>query len=52
MPMYDYKCPKCGEEVKELIVSFDERNNQKCPKCGETLARDITSCKPTLIGVG
>lgn len=34
MPMYDFKCPKCGH-IEEELVSVNEKNivELKCPKC-------------------
>jgi len=52
MPMYDYKCEKCGKEVFDKLVSSSERDEQVCPECGEKMIRSVCSCKPTLIGVG
>lgn len=34
MPMYPYKCEKCGHEFEELQGIKDEPLT-KCPKCGE-----------------
>ena len=37
MPMYDYKCTKCGTLFEELVISSTIADNQiKCPKCGTT----------------
>lgn len=33
MPIYEYKCDKCGNEF-ELIVYRDD--TPKCPACGDT----------------
>ena len=34
MPMYDYKCTKCGTIFEELVFSSTETDNKiKCPKC-------------------
>ncbi|SVB54421.1 uncharacterized protein METZ01_LOCUS207275 [marine metagenome] len=35
MPMYDYKCNKCGTLFEELVLSSTVADDQiKCPKCG------------------
>lgn len=37
MPMYDYDCPHCKHEERDLLV-----NNSKplgCPKCGNIMKR-------------
>lgn len=43
MPMYDYKCPKCGIEF-ERVVRHDERDTpQTCPDCGhEDVSRSMS----------
>ncbi|MGH9758225.1 MAG: FmdB family zinc ribbon protein [Candidatus Acidiferrales bacterium] len=33
MPLYEYKCIKCGHRV-EKIEKVTARTTQKCPKCG------------------
>lgn len=38
MPIYDYKCPKCGHTFNKLI-SIDERDNVVCESCGEKVER-------------
>ena len=36
MPMYEYRCSKCGEEF-ELLRTISERDDDsECPKCGHT----------------
>ena len=37
MPMYEYRCNKCGEIFEELVSSDDEK--VPCPKCGSTMFR-------------
>ncbi len=43
MPIYDFKCPKCGEEIKDAVVRVDENGKMPpspyCPKCCETMER-------------
>jgi putative FmdB family regulatory protein len=31
MPIYEYRCKKCGEEFEELVLGSDE--DVACPKC-------------------
>lgn len=50
MPMYDYKCPKCGETFEKNVPLKDYRKSQKCPKCGHA-AKKLISCA-ALKGVG
>ena len=32
MPMYQYRCDKCGKELEEFH-KVDDRHNQVCPEC-------------------
>ncbi len=35
MPLYEYRCPKCGERF-ELLRSSSERDDEaQCPRCGK-----------------
>ena len=38
MPIYEYKCKKCGE-VWEVILPVGVNKNLTCTKCGGTMAR-------------
>ena len=38
MPIYVYKCPKCGKEW-ERRKPMAEMDDEKCPKCGEPAKR-------------
>jgi len=38
MPLYEYKCTKCGHEFEEL-VSFSGADKVKCEKCGKQTER-------------
>ena len=33
MPLYEYQCPKCGEQFEE-IVPFSRADEVVCEKCG------------------
>ena len=33
MPLYEYKCPNCGEQFEE-IVTFSKADEVACDKCG------------------
>lgn len=52
MPIYDLKCPSCEHSVKDLRISFEERDKQICPECQTKLIVDLDCLKPSLIGVG
>ena len=36
MPLYEYKCLKCGEKFELLRRINDDDSNVKCPKCGSS----------------
>lgn len=40
MPLYEYKCAKCGKRF-EKIESISAPERQKCPKCGGRAERQI-----------
>ena len=33
MPLYEFRCPKCGHEF-EQIVFLSDKGPVKCPECG------------------
>ena len=42
MPLYEYKCEKCGATF-ELIQKLTEPPKKKCSKCGGSLKKIITA---------
>ena len=34
MPIYTFKCKKCGNEFELLVGISSSKMEQKCPKCG------------------
>lgn len=34
MPIYEYRCRKCGEKFELRLGFFHNKKNIKCPKCG------------------
>jgi putative FmdB family regulatory protein len=42
LPLYEYKCAKCGNRY-EKIESFSAPEKQKCPKCGGRAERQIAA---------
>ena len=38
MPVYDYKCTRCGHRF-ELLRGISSRDEVKCPKCGGEVSR-------------
>ena len=33
MPLYEFRCPQCGDEFELIVFSSDQEPIQ-CPKCG------------------
>ena len=41
MPIYEYRCRKCGNVFEEWVKTFDSPELEPCPKCGgEMYQRD------------
>ncbi len=38
MPIYNYKCTKCGREIEVLVLPH-EKEPTECPYCGGELVR-------------
>jgi len=34
MPIYEYKCKKCGHRFEKIHQSFSDARVKKCPECG------------------
>jgi putative FmdB family regulatory protein len=59
LPIYEYKCKKCGEKFEKRVGFFHNQKTITCPKCGSadpdremsTFATDRSSggssCSPT-----
>jgi len=46
MPIYEFKCLKCGEFIELLIMSADETDEMKCPKCeAQTFERVLSATR-------
>ena len=44
VPLYAWKCPKCGHRF-EVLCSIEKSKEAVCEKCGEKAVRDYTgSC--------
>jgi len=43
MPLYEYKCGKCGHEFEELSSYINRDKDQKCKLCGELSIRKPAS---------
>jgi putative FmdB family regulatory protein len=61
MPIYEYRCEKCGEPFEKFLRTFSEQGDVVCPRCGSadvkkavslfglsssSGASDSRSCKP------
>lgn len=45
MPIYEYRCPKCG--IFEVILPVSAENLKACPSCGQKVQKLIS--KPAVI---
>ena len=52
MPIYEYKCPACGEVFEEFAKSSDAHKDAPCPKCGAQSPRIISRTSFVLKGDG
>ena len=43
MPVYEYKCKKCGEKYELRLGLFHSSKSIKCPKCGSNDAERVYS---------
>jgi putative FmdB family regulatory protein len=43
MPIYEYKCKKCGTRFELRLGFFHSRNSIKCPTCGSQESERIFS---------
>ncbi len=35
MPIYEYKCNKCGNSFEQIVFPSDDEKDFQCPSCGE-----------------
>lgn len=50
MPIYSYRCSKCGEEF-DLVISYEDyanKNNRRCPECHSTKLRRKIDHAPSI----
>ena len=47
MPIYEYKCPACGQVSEALVHGFFSPKTPKCPDCGHDMERRLSS--PNLV---
>ncbi len=51
MPIYEFKCRKCGERV-EVFQKFNDKPPAKCKKCGGRLEKQISAAAIQFKGAG
>ncbi len=44
MPVYDYKCRKCGAEFEKYLRSLSAASTVKCEKCGSSQVTKLVTC--------
>jgi putative FmdB family regulatory protein len=44
MPVYDYKCQKCGLVFEMFLRSMSAAASVKCEKCGSSKVEKMVSC--------
>lgn len=54
MPMYDYACPTCGEQITKLYRTFSAVPSKPpdCPKCKTAMAKRLGGTSFALKGTG
>ena len=51
MPLYEYKCKKCGHRF-ETILKFSDKPIKKCPECGGVVEQLISAPTVQFKGAG
>lgn len=51
MPLYEYRCSKCGHQF-EVIQKFSDSPKTKCPKCGGLLEKLLSASAIQFKGSG
>jgi len=51
MPLYEYKCKKCGHRF-EKILKFSDKPVKKCPECGGAVEQVISAPAVQFKGAG
>lgn len=49
MPLYEYRCPDCGETF-EKIVRMGSDDAPRCPSCGAANAKRLVSAPARIAG--
>ncbi len=51
MPVYEYRCHKCGETT-EIMQKFSDAPLSRCPRCNGKVSKIISNCAFHLKGSG
>jgi len=43
MPVYEYRCPKCGRVFEHFWRGFERREELRCPDCGADKVEKVFS---------
>jgi putative FmdB family regulatory protein len=43
MPIYEYRCEKCGTKFEKFVRSISARIELRCPQCGSEEVRKVFS---------
>lgn len=52
MPIYEYRCRKCGNVFEKWVKTFDSPELEPCPKCGGDAERIMSNTSFKLEGGG
>ncbi len=52
MPIYEYKCEKCGYKFEKLVLASSGEPKVGCPRCQSELCRKVVSTSGSLGGLG
>ncbi|MDH5509535.1 MAG: zinc ribbon domain-containing protein [Nitrospinota bacterium] len=43
MPMYEFRCEKCGEKFERLLPYLEAKKTQECPRCEKLSGKRVVS---------
>ena len=43
MPLFEFRCKKCGKKFEELVMSATKDEKLNCPHCGSTRVEKLIS---------
>lgn len=52
MPIYEYRCRKCGNVFEEWVKTFESAELEACPRCGGESERILSNTSFKLEGGG